>query len=60
MIIAILAVVVFLPLLISGTILVSITWTHRPDLSVFDILRETMKEIKNSICWKLRQKGNRK
>ena len=60
MIIAILAAVVFLPLLISGIILVSITWTHRPDLSVFDILRAMVNEIKISVCRKLRRKGIRK
>ena len=27
----------------------SITWTHRPDLSVFDILREAVHEIRESI-----------
>ena len=59
MIIAILAAVVFLPLLISGIILVSITWTHRPDLSAFEILGEAMKEIKISVCRKPRQKGKR-
>ena len=60
LIIAILAAVVFLPLLISGIILVSITWTHRPDLSAFDILREAIKEIKIIMCRKPRQKGIRK
>lgn len=60
LIIAILAAMVFLPLLISGIILVSIAWTHRPDLSAFDILREAVKEIKISMCRKPRQKGIRK
>jgi hypothetical protein len=32
-------------LLLTGVLLVSITWTHRPDLSVFDILREAVREI---------------
>ena len=59
MLIVILAAVIFLPLLISGIILVSITWTHRPDLSVLDILGECMKEVKNSLCREDRQKGNR-
>ena len=59
MIIAILAAVVFLPLFITGIILVSIAWTHRPDLSAFDILREVEKEIKISVCRKPRRKGIR-
>ena len=38
-------------ILLPGFILfVSIVWTHRPDLSVFDILREVIKEIKNDIA----------
>lgn len=40
-------VIVFLPLVISAVILVCLTWTHRPDLSVLDIMREIVKEIKN-------------
>ena len=32
-------------LLLAGVLLVSITWTHRPDLSVLDILRELVREI---------------
>lgn len=42
-------VLVFLPLVISAVILVSIVWTHRPDLSAFDIGREALKEIKNNL-----------
>ena len=53
----ILAAVVFLPLLLFGVIFVSIVWTHRPDLSVTDILREAVKEIKESRAGKDRQKG---
>ena len=30
---------------LTGILLVSITWTHRPNLSVFDILREVIREI---------------
>ncbi len=48
---------VFLSLLLFCTIFVSIVWTHRPDLSVLDILRESIKEIKNMIAGKIRQKG---
>ena len=48
---------VFLPLIITAVILVSIVWTHRPDLSVMDILRESVKEIKESRAGKNRQKG---
>ena len=33
---------VFLPLIITAVIFVSIVWTHRPDLSVMDILRESV------------------
>ena len=39
-------------ILLSGIIIVSIAWTHRPDLSVADILREAIDEIKNRICRK--------
>ena len=51
------AAVVFLPLLLFGVIFVSIVWTHRPDFSVMDIIREAVKEIKNSRAGKDRQKG---
>ena len=53
----VLAAVVFLPLLLFGVIFVSIVWTHRPDLSVFDILRDAVKEIKNARAGKDRKKG---
>ena len=53
----VLAAAVFLPLLLFGVIFVSIVWTHRPDLSVIDILREAVKEIKKSGAGKDRQKG---
>lgn len=46
---------VFLPLVITAVIFVSIVWTHRPDLSVMDIGREVLKEIKNSRAGKSRQ-----
>ncbi len=49
---------VFLPLIITAVIFVSIVWTHRPDLSVMDILRESVQEIKNDMrAGKGRQKG---
>ena len=32
-------------ILLSGFFIVSITWTHRPDLSVGDILRDILREI---------------
>lgn len=49
---------VFLPLIITAVIFVSIVWTHRPDLSVMDILRESVQEIKNDMrAGKDRQKG---
>ena len=57
MVFVILAAVVFLPLLLFGVIFVSIVWTHRPDFSVMDIIREAVKEIKNSRAGKYRQKG---
>lgn len=57
MVFVILAAVVFLPLLLFGVIFMSIVWTHRPDFSVMDIIREAMKEIKNSRAGKDRQKG---
>ena len=53
----ILAAVVFLPLFLFGVIIVSITWTHRPELSVLDIMREAVKEIKIMRAGKERQKG---
>ena len=55
--IIIITAVVFLPLLLFGVIFVSIVWTHRPDFSVMDIIREAVKEIKNSRAGKDRQKG---
>lgn len=58
------AVFVFLPLIFTTVTFVSIVWTHRPDLSVFDILRESMKEIqeiRNTRAGeKNRQKGIRR
>ena len=45
MLFVILAVVILLPIFLSAVIFVSIVWTHRPDLTVLDILRESMKEI---------------
>ena len=33
-------------ILLPGLIFVSIVWTHRPDLSLLNILREAIKEIK--------------
>lgn len=53
----ILVAVVLLPLLLFGVIFVPIVWTHRPDLSVLDIMREAVKEIKNSRAGRNRQKG---
>jgi regulatory protein YycH of two-component signal transduction system YycFG len=55
--IIIITAVVFLPLFLFGVIFVSIVWTHRPDFSVMDIIREAVKEIKNSRAGKDRQKG---
>ena len=49
------AVFVFLSLVITAIIFVSIVWTHRPDLSVMDIGREVLKEIKNSRAGKNRK-----
>lgn len=57
MVFVILAAVVFLPLFLFGVIFVPIVWTHRPDFSVMDIIREAVKEIKNSRAGKDRQKG---
>lgn len=53
------AVFVFLPLIITAVIIVSIVWTHRPDLSVIDIGREILKEIKNTKAGKNRREGKR-
>jgi hypothetical protein len=55
--IIIITAVVFLPLFLFGVIFVSITWTHRPELSVLDIMREAVKEIKIMRAGKERQKG---
>ena len=55
LLIVILAAVVILPLLLSGVIIVSIAWTHRPDLSVGDILREAIFEIENTMSRKIRK-----
>ena len=52
-------VIVYMPLIITAVIFVSIVWTHRPDLSVADIMREAVKEIRNSRAGMDRQKGNR-
>ena len=50
--------IVFLPLILTAIIFVSIVWTHRPDLSVIDIGREALNEIKNYLrAGKTRQKG---
>ena len=32
-------------ILLTGLFLVSITWTHRPDLSAVEILKEAVREI---------------
>lgn len=48
-------VIVFMPLIITAVIFVSIVWTHRPDLSVADIGREVLKEIKDTRAGKNRQ-----
>ena len=49
---------VFLPLIITAIIFVSIVWTHRPDLSVTDICREALNEMKNYLrAGRNRQKG---
>ena len=50
--------IVFLPLILTAIIFVSIVWTHRPDLSVIDIGREALNEIKNYLrAGRNRQKG---
>ena len=54
------AVFLFLPLIITAVIFVSIVWTHRPDLSVADIGRDAWKEIKEYLrAGKNRQAENR-
>ena len=47
MVLLIIAAFVLMPLLLLGFALVSIIWTHRPELSLVDILREAMREIFN-------------
>ena len=41
---------------ITFSLLVSIAWTHRPDLSVFDILKEMVQEIRKTIMKAGREK----
>ena len=48
MFLMIIAAFILLPLLLLGFALVSIIWTHRPELSLGDILREAMQELFNS------------
>lgn len=62
LIIVSLAVIVLIALVIPAILFVSLVWTHRPDLSVLDIFREGVREIKheikNTIAGKVsRQKG---
>lgn len=48
----------FIGTLGMGFLFVSIVWTHRPDLSVIDIGRESLNEIKNYLrAGKNRRKG---
>lgn len=48
----------FIGTLGMGFLFVCLVWTHRPDLSVFDILRESVVEIKNYLrAGKNRRKG---
>ena len=44
-----LAVIVLIALVIPVILFVSLVWTYRPDLSVLDIFREGMREIKHEI-----------
>ena len=51
-------VIVFLPLILTAVVFVCLVWTHRPDLSVIDIGREALNEIKNYLrAGRNRQKG---
>ena len=51
-------VIVFLPLILTAVVFVSIVWTHRPELSVIDIGRDSLNEIRNYLrAGKIRQKG---
>ena len=36
-------------ILLTGLFLVSITWTHRPDLSIVEIIKEAVREILRTI-----------
>ena len=60
MLFVILAVVILLPIFFSAVIFVSIVWTHRPDLTVLDILRESMKEIQEIRNTRAGEKNRRK
>lgn len=48
MLVLIVAAFILVPLLLLGFALVSIIWTHRPELSLGDILREAMHELFNN------------
>ena len=52
MLIIILVLAAVLTLLPGFILFVSIVWTHRPDLSLIDILREAIQEIKNMTAGK--------
>jgi len=51
-------------ILLTGFFIVSITWTHRPELSVRGILREILREIfgirKKRKLAEIQRKGKRK
>ena len=50
-------IVIFISLF--GIAFMSIVWTRRPDLSVLDVLRESMKELKNRYSGSGRKKEDR-
>ncbi len=52
MIIAIIIIPAAVFVLLTGIIIVSIAWTHRPDLTISDILREGVRVLRErNMCW---------
>lgn len=47
-------------ILLTGLFLVSITWTHRPDLSIVEIIKEAVRELIKTIFKVVRCRGGGK
>ena len=46
--------------LLTGLFLVSIAWTHRPDLSIVEIIKEAVRELIRTIVKAVRYSGGGK